>query len=86
MAVQHSLGNEKWDFKSGPRRATPTVLSRLTSSEDIAATALSVLVDDYMPDSSREALYAYARSVSDAQQRAAGIAYLVLCSPEFQLV
>jgi uncharacterized protein (DUF1800 family) len=70
----------------GRRRAELAALDGLASAEDVADTALAILVDGNVPDASRAALHAFARSVSDAPQRAAGIAYLVLCSPEFQLI
>jgi hypothetical protein len=43
-------------------------------------------VDDKVSPESRESMYAYARTVNDPQERAAAAAYLVLASPEYQLI
>lgn len=48
--------------------------------------ALSRLVDGSISDDARESIYAFARTVSDPGERAAAVAYLVLASPEYQLI
>lgn len=48
--------------------------------------ALRRLVDDDVSSQARESLYAYARTVGNPRERAAAVAYLVLASPEFQLI
>jgi ABC-type dipeptide/oligopeptide/nickel transport system ATPase component len=48
--------------------------------------ALRRLVDVDISADSRESLYAYAHTLSNPQDRAAAVAYLVLASPEYQLI
>lgn len=48
--------------------------------------ALNRLVDGSITPESRESIAAYARTVNDPQERAAAVAYLVLASPEYQLI
>lgn len=47
--------------------------------------ALATLLDDDVPVSARQAIYEYAGRLP-AREQAAGIAYLVLASPEYQLI
>ena len=61
-------------------------LDTLADAEALVDAALSVLVDNAVSDESRESLYAYASSVTDTRERAAAVAYLVLASPEYQLI
>ncbi len=70
-------------------RGQPTALPALAgaaTAEEVADRALEVLVDGNVPNESREALYAHARTIANAQERAATVAYLVLASPEYQLI
>lgn len=62
------------------------VLSGLPTAEAMVDEALRRLVDDNVSDETRESLYAHATAISSARERAATVAYLVLASPEFQLV
>ncbi len=71
------------------QRNRPLLIPALASSATAEATvdeALRRLVDDDVSPESRESLYAYARTVSSPQERAAAVAYLVLASPEYQLI
>ena len=61
-------------------------LTNLPTAEATVDEALRRLVDGDISPDSRESLYAYARTVTDPQERAAAVAYLVLASPEYQLV
>ena len=72
-------------FPAGRAIAIPA-LTGATSPEALVDEALKRLVDDNITPESRESLYAYARTVTDPQERAAAVAYLVLASPEYQLV
>ena len=55
-------------------------------AEGMVDTALDVLVDGDIGDGARESLYAYAATVPAGAERAAAVAYLVLASPEYQLI
>ena len=48
--------------------------------------ALRSLVDDDIAPGSRDSLYAFAETVPAGPERAAAVAYLVLASPEYQLI
>ena len=72
-------------FPAGRAIAIPA-LAGAASPEALVDEALKRLVDDNITPESRESLYAYARTVTDPQERAAAVAYLVLASPEYQLV
>jgi uncharacterized protein (DUF1800 family) len=61
-------------------------LAGATTAEAVVDAALMRLVDNDISPESRESLYAFARTVSNPQERAAAVAYLVLASPEYQLV
>jgi uncharacterized protein (DUF1800 family) len=71
-------------FPRGSPIAIPALRDAATAEEAVD-TALQRLVDGNVPAESREALYAFARSVTRPADRAAAIAYLVLASPEYQL-
>jgi hypothetical protein len=73
-------------FLFGRGRAAVTALVRAATPEDMVDAALARLVDSNVPDASREALYSFARGIARAEDRAAGVAYLVLASPEYQLI
>ena len=49
-------------------------------------TALTALVDGNVPETSREAIVEAAAGIDNEQERAQTVAYLVACSPEYQLV
>jgi uncharacterized protein (DUF1800 family) len=72
-------------FQRGRPAAIPA-LATAASAEEAVDRAVAVLVDDNISDGARESLYAYARTITNAQERAAAVAYLVLASPEYQLV
>lgn len=61
------------------------VLADQPTAEAMVDEALRRLVDDNISPESRESLYTYARTVTDPEERAATVAYLVLASPEYQL-
>lgn len=72
-------------FPRGRPIAIPSLEGQATI-EDMVDTALKALVDDDIAEGSREALYAHAATVPAGPERAATVAYLVLASPEYQLV
>lgn len=72
-------------FPRGRPLAIPALAS-LPTAEATVDEAVRRLVDDDISPGSRESLYTYARTVTDPQERAAAVAYLVLASPEYQLV
>jgi hypothetical protein len=61
-------------------------LSNLPNAEAMVDEAVRRLVDDDISSESRESIYAYASTIPDAAERAAAVAYLVLASPQYQLV
>jgi uncharacterized protein (DUF1800 family) len=65
--------------------AIPALASQPTA-DAMVDEALRRRVDDDTSQESRESLYAYARTVANPQERAANVAYLVLASPEYQLI
>jgi uncharacterized protein (DUF1800 family) len=65
---------------------TIPALAGLTAAEDMVEAAASRLVDGDMSDTSKSAIAAYAQNVSNPSDRAAAVAYLVLASPEYQLI
>ncbi len=71
-------------FPRGRPLAIPP-LATMPTAEAMVDEAVRRLVDDDISPESRASLYAYARTVSDPQERAAAVAYLVLASPEYQL-
>jgi uncharacterized protein (DUF1800 family) len=72
-------------FPRGKAIAVPA-LQGASAPEALVDGTLKRLVDDNVTPESRESLYTYARTVTDPQERAAAVAYLVLASPEYQLV
>lgn len=72
-------------FPRGRAVAVPPLLGQPTA-EAMVDDALVRLVDGEISTESRESLYSYARTVGDARERAASVAYLVLASPEYQLI
>lgn len=56
------------------------------SPEDAVDAVLARLVDANIAAASRDGIVAFARSISNPQNRAASVAYLVLGSPEYQLI
>jgi uncharacterized protein (DUF1800 family) len=72
-----------------PRGGRPIPVPALMNQPTAEATvdeALRRLVDVDISADSRESLYAYAHTLSNPQDRAAAVAYLVLASPEYQLI
>lgn len=61
-------------------------LSPATTSEELVDTALKALVDANVPAATRQALVDYSATIVEPTARAAAVAYLVLASPEFQLI
>lgn len=57
-----------------------------TNASDLVNGALDLLVDGNVRDEARQAITDYAASITNLQDRAAAVAYLVLCSPEYQLI
>ncbi|MBK7330758.1 MAG: DUF1800 family protein [Dehalococcoidia bacterium] len=72
-------------FPAG-RAAPIPALQGASSPEVLVDETLKRLVDDNISPESRESLYAHARTVTNPQERAAAVAYLVLASPEYQLI
>ena len=72
-------------FPAGKAIAIPA-LEGAASPEALVDETLKRLVDGDIPPDSRESLYAYARTVSEPRERAASVAYLVLASPQYQLL
>jgi uncharacterized protein (DUF1800 family) len=70
--------------RNGPDQALPA-LANATTPEDVVTTALSVFVDNNVPDETRQSITEYAKTISNPRDRAAAVAYLVLASPEYQL-
>lgn len=56
------------------------------SVEALVDKALAIFVDGNVPAASRQSIIDHVKSISNEQQRAAAVAYLVLASPEYQLV
>lgn len=54
--------------------------------EAMVDSALAALVDGNVPDASRAAIVEAAATITDEREQANTVAYLVACSPEFQLV
>jgi uncharacterized protein (DUF1800 family) len=72
-------------FPRGRPLAIPS-LAKLPTAEATVDEAVRRLLNDDISSESRQSLYTYARTVNDPQERAAAVAYLVLASPEYQLV
>lgn len=71
--------------RNGRALAVPALMSQPTAEATVDE-ALRRLVDDDISNDSRESIYAFARTLSNQQERAAAVAYLVLASPEYQLI
>ena len=65
--------------------AIPALMNQPTAEATVDE-ALRRLVDGAIADEARESIASYARTISNPQERAAAVAYLVLASPEYQLV
>ncbi len=72
-------------FPRGRPIAIPA-LEGQTTVQGMVDAALNALVDGNVAEASREALYAHAGTVPAGPERAATVAYLVLASPEYQLI
>jgi hypothetical protein len=70
------------------QRNRPIAIPTLANlpAEAMVDEVLRRLVGDESSPESRESIYAYARTLSNPQERAAAVAYLVLASPEYQLI
>ena len=68
----------------GGANPIPALVGAATPEECVDR-ALDRLVDGNVAAGARDALVAYARGITNPQLRAAGVAYLVLGSPEYQL-
>ena len=75
-------------FLMGQRNRAQRVpaLEGTASTEYLVDKALAIFVDGNVPEASRQSIIDYAKTISNEQQRAAAVAYLVLASPEYQLV
>jgi hypothetical protein len=73
-------------LRKGGRPVPIPALASLSNSDDMVDEALKRLVDDNVSDDSRQSIKTFARTVTNPQERAASIAYLVLASPEYQLI
>jgi len=71
-------------FPKGKPVAIPTLTSQGTA-ESVVDEALRRLVDGSIPAASRAALIGFAQQLTNPDERAASVAYLVLASPEYQL-
>jgi uncharacterized protein (DUF1800 family) len=67
------------------RVALPALSTASTANETVDA-ALARLIDDDISGAARQAIYDHAGAIPSPQERAAAVAYLVLASPEYQLV
>lgn len=72
-------------YPRGRPIAIPALADQPTP-EALVDAALQILVDDDVAQGSRESLYAFAATIPAGAERAAAVAYLVLASPEYQLV
>lgn len=72
-------------FQGGKALAIPVLKSQPTA-EAVVDEALRRLVDGNVPAASRAALIAFAQQLTNPDERAASVAYLVLASPEYQLI
>lgn len=75
-------------FLMGQRGRAQSIpaLEGAATVEALVDKALAIFVDGNVPDASRQSIVDYAKTVSNEQQRAAAVAYLVLASPEYQLM
>ncbi|MFN8615693.1 MAG: DUF1800 domain-containing protein [Dehalococcoidia bacterium] len=73
-------------LRKGNRPGPVPALAGYANAGDMVNGALDRLVDGNVSEDSRQAITDYAASISNPQDRAAAVAYLVLCSPEYQLI
>lgn len=73
-------------LRKGNRPGPVPALAGYANAGDMVNGALERLVDGNVSEDSRQAITDYAASISNPQDRAAAVAYLVLCSPEYQLI
>lgn len=73
-------------LRKGNRAGPVPALASYSNASDMVNGALDRLVDGNVSDESRQAITDYAASISSPQDRAAAVAYLVMCSPEYQLI
>jgi len=71
---------------TGKSAATIPPLAGLTATSDLVERALQIFLDGNVSESTRQAITDHADTVTDPGQRAAAVAYLVLATPEYQLV
>ncbi|MGE3076411.1 MAG: DUF1800 family protein [Dehalococcoidia bacterium] len=71
--------------RNGRPLAVPVLMQQPTA-EAAVDEALRRLVDNNISNDGRESIYAFARTLTNPQERAAAVAYLVLASPEYQLI
>ena len=71
--------------RNGRPLAVPALMKQPTAEATVDE-ALRRLVDDNISSDARESIYAFARTLTNPQERAAAVAYLVLASPEYQLI
>jgi len=72
----------------GRTKVPPAIpaLSGLSTAEEIVERVLAIFVDRNIPDASRQAIVQHANGITNPAERAATVAYLVLGSPEYQLI
>lgn len=68
-----------------PPPLIPALATAITAEETVER-ALSIFVDNNISDASRQSISDYAKTLTNPQERAAAVAYLVLASPEYQLI
>ena len=73
-------------LRKGNKPIPVPALAAYTSPDDLVQGALDRLVDGNVSDEARAAITSHVASVSNPQERAVTAAYLVLSSPEFQLL
>ena len=73
-------------LRKGNKPVPVPALAAYTSAEDLVQGALDRLVDGNVSDEAREAITSHVASVANPQERAVTAAYLVLTSPEYQLL
>jgi uncharacterized protein (DUF1800 family) len=61
-------------------------LADANTAGDAVERALNVFVDGNVSDTARKSITDYAATISNPAERAAAVAYLVLASPEYQLI
>ena len=70
----------------GAQQTELPALSGATTADELVERALSIFVDNNISDTARQSITAYASTITDARERASAVAYLVLASPEYQLI